>query len=79
MPNTVIAWVNAPSQGKHNDIDFLDRKNRPVGELYITGVDDGENESPQIELIEPETDLDPISAYTETLPEIVERQYIPTI
>ena len=32
-----------------------------------------DTESPHIELIKPETDLDPISAITETLPELVER------
>ena len=41
MPDTAIARVNAPDQGQPNDIDFLDRKKRPIGELYITGVDAG--------------------------------------
>ena len=42
-------------------------------------MDAGETEAPDIELIEPETDINPISAGTETLPELVERQDIPTI
>ena len=45
----------------------------------MTGVDDGGTEAPHIEVIEQETDLDPISAGTETLPELAERQEIPTI
>ena len=52
---------------------------RPIGELEITGVDDEETEAPHIDLIEPETDIDPILADAETLPELVERQDIPTI
>ena len=42
-------------------------------------MDAGETEAPHIELIEPENDLNPISAGTETLPELVERQDISTI
>ena len=38
-----------------------------------------ETEAPYIDLIEPDTDLDPISAVSETLPELVERTYMPTI
>ena len=79
MPDTVIARVNTIVQGKPNDIDFLDWKKRPIGELIMTGVDDGGTEAPHIEVIEQETDLDPISAGTETLPELAERQEIPTI
>ena len=40
-------------------------------------MDAGETEAPDIELIEPETDINPISAGAETLPELVERQDIP--
>ena len=52
---------------------------RPIGELEITGVDDEETEAPHIDLIEPETDIDPILADAETLPELVERQDIPNV
>ena len=79
MPDTVIVRVNALGQGQPNDLDFLDCKNRPIVDLNITGVDAGETEAPHIELIEPETDINPISAGVETLPELVERQYIPII
>ena len=79
IPDTVIARVNALVQGKSNDIDLLDTKKRPIGEFNITGADDGEIEAPHIELIEPYTDLDPILAREETLPELVEHQETPTI
>ena len=42
-------------------------------------MDYRETEVPRIDLIEPETGLDPISVGAETLPELVERQNIPTI
>ena len=74
-------------------------KKRPIGDINDTWVDSGETESPHIEMLEPdtdinyildtesphielikpETDLDPISAITETLPELVERWDMPTI
>ena len=78
MPDTVIARVNALGQGKPNDIDFLDRKKRPIVELDITVVDAGVNQDPQIELIEPDNDLDHILFGAETLPELLERQDITT-
>ena len=78
-PDTMIARANALGQGIPNDLDFLDCKKRLIGDLNITGVDDEETEAPHIELIEPETDLDPISAGAETLTELVERQDIPII
>ena len=79
MPDTMIAQVNALGQGQPNDLYLPDQKKRPIGEIYITWVDAGENEAPNIEMIEPETDIDPISAGAETLPELVERQDIPII
>ena len=79
MPDTMIARVNALGQGQPNDIELLDHKKRPIGELYIKVVDSGKTEASQIELIEQETDINPISAGTETLPELVEHQDIPTI
>ena len=60
MPDTVIARVNSIDQGKPNDLDFLDRKKLPIREIDIIGVYSGENEAPNIELIEPETYIDPI-------------------
>ena len=51
MPDTIIARVNALVQGQHNDPQFLDRKNRPIRELDITGVDDGWDEAPHIEFV----------------------------
>ena len=42
-------------------------------------MDDGETEAPHIELIEPETDIDPILSDAEALPELVERQDIPNV
>ena len=79
MSTTVIARVNKRSQGQPNDIDFIDSKKSPIGELKITVVDAGENEAPNIEMIKPENDIDPILADAETLPKLVERKYIPTI
>ena len=79
IPDTVIARVNALSQGQPNDLELLDFKKHPIGELEIIGVDDGETEYQKIELIEPYTDIDPISAGAEKLPELVEHQYIPFI
>ena len=74
MPDTVIARVNAFGQGKPNDLDFLDRKKLPIEEMDITIVDFGGNEAPHINLIEPDTHIDHISAGEETLPELVEYQ-----
>ena len=79
MPDTLIAQVNAIGQGQQNYLDFLDQNKRPIGELEITGVDDGESGAPNIEMIKPENDIDPILADAETLPELVERQDIPTV
>ena len=79
MSTTVIARVNKRSQGQPNDIDFIDSKKSPIGELKITVVDAGENEAPNIDMTEQETYLDPISDGAETLTELVERQNIPTI
>ena len=62
MPDTVIAQVNAIEREQINDLDFLDIKKLPIGYLEITGVDAGETEAQNIDLIEPETDIDPISA-----------------
>ena len=41
MPDTGILRVNTLGQVKPNNIDFLDFNKRPIGELDITGVDDG--------------------------------------
>ena len=41
MPDTVIARVNVLGHGKSNDLDFLDIKKHPIGDLEITGVDAG--------------------------------------
>ena len=41
MPDTVISQVNTLGQGQPDDIGFLDHKNHPIGEIDITGVDDG--------------------------------------
>ena len=41
IPDTVIARVNALGQGQPNDLDLLDRKKRPIGEIEITVVDSG--------------------------------------
>ena len=70
MPGTVIARMNTFGHGQPNDVYFLNRKKHPIGELDITGVYYGGTESPHIVLMEPETDLDPISSGVETLPEI---------
>ena len=61
-PDTAIARLNALDQGQTNDLGFLDRKKRPIGELDITGVYYGETEDPQIEMIEPDTNINTISA-----------------
>ena len=71
MPETMIELVGTLGQGQPNDIDLLDRKKLPIGDLNTTGVDDGETEAPPIDLIEPDTYIDPILAGTEILPEIV--------
>ena len=41
MPETLILQVNALSEGKINNLDLLDDKKSPIGELEITGVDCG--------------------------------------
>ena len=41
MSDTVIAQVDALSQGQPNDLDFLDCKKCPILEHKITGVDAG--------------------------------------
>ena len=79
MPDTVIDQVNAPGKGQPNNIQILDWSKRPIGDLDITGVNDGETKSPHIELVEPDTDLDPISDGSETLPDLVEQQDMPSI
>ena len=79
MPDTVISQVNALEQGMPNDIDFFDSKKRPIEELYITRFGAGETESPHVKLIEPEHDVNPISAYADKITELVERQDITTI
>ena len=71
MPDTVIAQLNALGQGQPNDLDFLDFNKHPIGEIDITRVDYGGTEAPNIGLVEPETDINPISAGAETLPELV--------
>ena len=76
---TMIAQVNALGYRKPNYIYFLDRKKSPIGDLDIKGVDAGETKSPHIDPAELDTDLDHILAGVETLPELVERQDIPTI
>ena len=53
IPDTMIVRVNALGQEKTNDIDFIDSKNHPIGELETTGVNAGENKAPHIDLIEP--------------------------
>ena len=73
MPATVITRMNALVQGQPNDPDFLDCNNFPLWELDTTGVDAGGTEAQHIELIELETDIDPIPAGAETLQELVER------
>ena len=79
MPGSVIAQVNALGQGQPNDLEFIDRKKRPIGYIYITGVDDWETGAPHIELVEPETDLGPILSGAETLTELAEQQDTTTI
>ena len=79
MPDTVIDQVNAPGKDQPNDIQLLDRNKCPIVDIDITWVNDGETEAPHIELVEPETDLDPISAGSETLPDLLEQQDIPYI
>ena len=41
MPETLILQVNALSEGQINNLDLLDDKKSPIGELEITGVDCG--------------------------------------
>ena len=36
ITDTVIAQVNALSQGQHNDLDLLDQNKHPIGKLNIT-------------------------------------------
>ena len=79
MPDTVIDQVNAPGKGQPNEIQLLDSNKCPIGDLDITGVNDGETKPPHIELVEPDTDLDPISDVSETLPDLVEQQDMPSI
>ena len=79
MPDTVIDLVNALSQGQHNDLQFFDVKKRKIQDLKITGVDAGESEDPNIELIETGTDIDPISSEANILPYLLERQDMLTI
>ena len=74
ITDTVIAQVNALSQGQHNDLDLLDQNKHPIGKLNITWVDYGETEAPHIDLIEPETDIDPISATEAPHIELIESE-----
>ena len=62
MTDTVISRVKPLGQGKHNRIEFLFHKKIPIGELDITLVDAVETESPYIQLKEPYTNLNHISA-----------------
>ena len=61
MRDTIIYWVNTLGQVQPNDLEFIDCKKRSIGKLGVIGVDAGETEAPHIELVEPETDIDPIS------------------
>ena len=79
IPDTMILQVKVLGQGQPNDIYLLDCKKRPIGDINITVVYDGETESPHIDIIEPDTYLDPIFSGTKTLPELVKRQDIPNI
>ena len=40
-------------------------------------MNDGETEAPIIKLVEPDTNLDPISSGVETLPDLLEQQDVP--
>ena len=71
IPETVISQVNALGQVQPNYLELIDQNKRPIGELDIIGVDYGETYSPHIGLVEPETDLEPVSVGSETLPELV--------
>ena len=79
ISETVISRVKSLCQGQTNGLDFLDRKNGPIGELKITGMNVGETEAPNIKMIKPQTGIDPTLAGAETPPELLNRQYIPTI
>ena len=79
MPDVVIARLNALGQGQPKDLNFLGRKKLPIGELGITGVNGGVTEAPHIVMIELETYLDPILSGADTLTELVEIQYMPTV
>ena len=51
MPDTVLAQVNIISQGKPDDIEFLDGKKHSIGKINTTGVNAGETEVSHIEMI----------------------------
>ena len=54
MPDTVIARVNELGCGQAEELTFIDRKNRPVGDVplpgvdSITGVDGDQNPDPEL-------------------------------
>ena len=68
MPETVIARVNLLGKGQPEQLTFLDRKGRPIGDTELTGVGDGVEPQNQIEAIQDDdddstvlsNDLDPI-------------------
>ena len=51
IPGTIISQVNALGQGQPNDLELFERKKCPIGELKLTGVDAGETDAPNIELV----------------------------
>ena len=57
MPKTVIKRVNVLGKDQPEHFIFTDRKGRQIGESEITGVEGGQNRTPQI-LIEENDDLD---------------------
>ena len=74
MPSTKISRVNSLGKGQPNELQFLYCKKCIIGDLKITGLDARETETPHIEFVEPDTDIDPILTGAKT-----KLQYMPTI
>ena len=79
IPDTIIAQLNALDQGQPNDLQLRDSKKRPIKEIDIKGMDDGGNEALRIELVEPDTDINPKFTRVEPIPDLVELQDTSTI
>jgi hypothetical protein len=57
MPDTVIAQVNELGRGQAEELTFTDRKNHPVGDVQLPGVD-------SLTGVDGDQNLDPLTTKT---------------